>query len=89
MIFWRKDVNVVLHSYSEAHIDVGIPRDDGTQGWRFTGIYGHPEAARRGKMWGLFQTPSGKSVRPWIYGGDFNKILQSHEKLEYRRLDAK
>ncbi|KAL0433823.1 UNVERIFIED_CONTAM: hypothetical protein Slati_2716600 [Sesamum latifolium] len=80
ILLWRKDMNVILHSFSDAHIDVGVASEDGSGGWRFIEIYGHPEATHRGNTWHLLRTLSSASLRPWLCIGDFNEILNPHEK---------
>ncbi|KAL0408124.1 UNVERIFIED_CONTAM: hypothetical protein Sradi_1746800 [Sesamum radiatum] len=53
MLLWHKDVNLMVHSFSNSHIDAVVAQVDGTEGWRFTGVYGHLEAARRKDTWSL------------------------------------
>ncbi|KAL0402472.1 UNVERIFIED_CONTAM: hypothetical protein Slati_4277100 [Sesamum latifolium] len=55
ILLWRKDVNLVVHSFSYSHIDASVFNEEGLEGWRFTGIYGHPEAARREETWHLIR----------------------------------
>ncbi|KAL0395299.1 UNVERIFIED_CONTAM: hypothetical protein Slati_4496100 [Sesamum latifolium] len=52
----------------------------GTEGWRFTGLYGHPEAARGEETWRLLRRLSQMSSKPWLCAGDFNEILSQDEK---------
>ncbi|KAL0410924.1 UNVERIFIED_CONTAM: hypothetical protein Slati_3682100 [Sesamum latifolium] len=80
MLLWRKDINLVVHSFSHSHIDAGISNEEGTNGWRFTGLYGHPEAAKRTETWSLLQKLRDFSSRPWLCAGDFNEILSMDEK---------
>ncbi|KAL0367136.1 UNVERIFIED_CONTAM: hypothetical protein Sradi_3603700 [Sesamum radiatum] len=49
-------------------------------GWRFTGVYEHPEASKRGETWRLVQHLSTLSTRLWLCAGDFNKILSPYVK---------
>ncbi|KAL0320136.1 UNVERIFIED_CONTAM: hypothetical protein Sradi_5275100 [Sesamum radiatum] len=79
-LLWRKEVNVVIQSFSNSHIDAVVSDESGTNGWRFTGVYGQPEAARRAETWNLLRFLSRASVRPWLYAGDFNEILSQSEK---------
>ncbi|KAL0345896.1 UNVERIFIED_CONTAM: hypothetical protein Sradi_4420900 [Sesamum radiatum] len=51
MLLWRKDINLVVHSLSQSHIDACVSNLEGVNGWRFTGIYGQLDAVdgmRRG-----------------------------------------
>ncbi|KAL0320306.1 UNVERIFIED_CONTAM: putative mitochondrial protein [Sesamum radiatum] len=43
-------------------------------------FYGYPDVARRKEGWNLLRTLSKGSVRPWVCAGDFNEILEQHEK---------
>ncbi|KAL0345257.1 UNVERIFIED_CONTAM: hypothetical protein Sradi_4357000 [Sesamum radiatum] len=54
--------------------------ETGKEGWRFTGFYGHLEAAKRKNSWDLLCKLSKQSIRPWLCAGDFNKILTQEEK---------
>ncbi|KAL0461285.1 UNVERIFIED_CONTAM: hypothetical protein Slati_0016100 [Sesamum latifolium] len=80
ILLWHKHVNVTVHPYSISHIDVVVAKEDGTEGWRFTRIYGHPEAARRTETWDLLRCLRRSSTRPWLCVGDFNEILSNDEK---------
>ncbi|KAL0457799.1 UNVERIFIED_CONTAM: hypothetical protein Slati_0407100 [Sesamum latifolium] len=80
MLLWRKDINLVVHSFSHSHIDAGISNEEGTNGWRFTGLYGHPKAAKRTETWSLLWKLRDFSSRPWLCAGDFNEILSMDEK---------
>ncbi|KAL0458596.1 UNVERIFIED_CONTAM: hypothetical protein Slati_0486800 [Sesamum latifolium] len=80
MLLWRKDINLVVHSFSTSHIDATVSTDEGTDGWRFTGIYGQPDATKRSKTWKLLRSLSIGSFRLWICAGDFNEILSLDEK---------
>uniref|UniRef100_A0A803MS51 Endonuclease/exonuclease/phosphatase domain-containing protein n=1 Tax=Chenopodium quinoa TaxID=63459 RepID=A0A803MS51_CHEQI len=77
---WKSSVDVVVNNYSKNHIDAVI-NSSGQKKWRFTGIYGHPEDENKYKtgllLKGLWNSQGG----PWLYGGDFNLLLQSSEKM--------
>ncbi|KAL2901504.1 Transcription factor PCF7 [Bienertia sinuspersici] len=62
-LFWREDVAFSLLSYSKNHIcgDVSL---DGKGKWRFVGIYGWPNHAKKCNTW----------------RGDFNETLRYEEK---------
>ncbi|KAL0447807.1 UNVERIFIED_CONTAM: hypothetical protein Slati_1908600 [Sesamum latifolium] len=80
ILLWRKDVNLVIQSFSSSHIDTSIVSEIGEAGWRFTGIYGQPDAARRGETWQLLKHLSRLSSRSWVCAGDFNEIMCQEEK---------
>ncbi|KAL0410571.1 UNVERIFIED_CONTAM: hypothetical protein Slati_3646800 [Sesamum latifolium] len=81
MLLWRKDINLVVNSFSCSHIDVGVFNKEGVAGWRFTGIYGQPDVGRRGETWQLLRRLSGLLNQPWLCAGDFNEILTPDEKI--------
>ncbi|KAL0461894.1 UNVERIFIED_CONTAM: hypothetical protein Slati_0077000 [Sesamum latifolium] len=81
MLLWRKEVNVVVQSFSDSHIDAIVSDETGTNGWRFTRVYGQPEAAWREETWRLLWTLSRVSLRFWLCAGDFNEILSQLEKI--------
>ncbi|KAL0409376.1 UNVERIFIED_CONTAM: hypothetical protein Sradi_1872000 [Sesamum radiatum] len=49
ILLWRKDINLVVNSFSCSHIDVGVFNEERVAGWRFTSIYGQPDVGRRGE----------------------------------------
>ncbi|KAK4395317.1 LINE-1 retrotransposable element O protein [Sesamum angolense] len=79
-LLWRKSVDVVLQSYSHNHIDVSVRLNESQDWWRFTGLYGEPETAKREATWRLLSQLHTRSVRPWLVAGDFNEILDQSEK---------
>ncbi|KAL0366999.1 UNVERIFIED_CONTAM: hypothetical protein Sradi_3590000 [Sesamum radiatum] len=81
MLLWRKDVNLMVHSFSNSHIDEMVSQADGTEGWCFTGVYGHPKAAKCKGTWRLLQFLHHHSPRPCLCAGDFNEILSQDEKI--------
>ncbi|KAL0367582.1 UNVERIFIED_CONTAM: hypothetical protein Sradi_3648300 [Sesamum radiatum] len=70
ILLWRKDVNVIMHSYSISHIDSVVSKDDGMEGWRFTEVYGHLEATRRTKTWQLLWSLRQLPPRQCVNGED-------------------
>lgn len=46
-MFWRREVDFEIKSYSMYHIDVMITGDGARFQWRITSFYGHFEAHRR------------------------------------------
>ncbi|KAK4401671.1 putative mitochondrial protein [Sesamum angolense] len=65
-LLWRKSVDVVLQSYSHNHIDVSVRLNESQDWWRFTGLYGEPETAKREATWRLLSQLHTRSVRPWL-----------------------
>ncbi|KAL0374993.1 UNVERIFIED_CONTAM: hypothetical protein Sradi_3415000 [Sesamum radiatum] len=80
ILLWRKDANLVIQSFSSAHIDTNIALETEEVGWRFTGIYGQPDVARRDKTWQLLRQLSRLSYQSWLCTGDFNEIICQEEK---------
>lgn len=77
-LLWNTDTNIKILSYSNHHIDVAI--NSGEEGWRFTGLYGHPKASAKVHTWMLIRRLANLFPAPWLCGGDFNQILSPHEK---------
>ncbi|KAL0427901.1 UNVERIFIED_CONTAM: hypothetical protein Slati_2964900 [Sesamum latifolium] len=80
ILLWRKDANLVIQLFSSGHIDTSIASKTGEVGWRFTGIYGQPNAARRGETWQLLRKLSRLSSGSWVCAGDFNEIMRQEKK---------
>ena len=55
-MFWRKEVNLEIKSYSKYHIDVVVIEEASGFKWRLTGFYGHPETHRRKESWQFLNT---------------------------------
>ena len=79
-LFWKKNFDLHIESFSLTHIDVLINKGKENV-WRFTGFYGVPETHLQTESWDLLQSLHKKFSVPWIYVGDFNELLKSHEKL--------
>lgn len=67
-----------MKSYSHHHMDSHICWLD--KSWRFTCLYGYPETNRKLLTWELIKNLASKGDRPWLLGGDMNKILYDTEK---------
>ena len=78
-LLWREEWEIQILSFSQNHIDAYITMEDGVQ-WRFTGLYGFPEAENKVKTGLLMQNLYREEERPWLCGGDFNLMLWSTEK---------
>jgi hypothetical protein len=78
-LFWSKEVDLTIKSFSRYHIDAVVKEDCGRE-WRFTGIYGEPKAEVKDKTWKLMRILKNKYKKPWLVAGDFNEILFGHEK---------
>ena len=79
-LFWKKSVHIEVISSSPNHIDTIVGSNPEAQ-WRFIGIYGFAEAARKPETWSLIKSLHLTASLPWLCVGDFNEILWSHEKL--------
>ena len=72
-LLWRNSVQIDVYSPSLNHIDVIV--DKGKENsWRFTGVYGMPEASRKSETWDLLRNLHRKYSLPWLCAGDFNEI---------------
>lgn len=79
-LLWRNSIQIDVDSSSLNHINVIVNKSK-EDSWRFTGIYGMPEASWKSETWDLLRNLHRKYSLPWLCAGDFNEILLSHEKL--------
>ena len=80
VIFWKKEVDFSIDTYSPNHIDVIINK--GKEGeWKFIGFYGEFETSNHYISWATLRRLKTKFTLPWICAGDFNEIIQAQEKL--------
>jgi hypothetical protein len=78
-LFWKREVDVTLQSYSEYHIDTVVKEEDGLE-WRFTGFYGESRNEEKNNTWELLHTLKDQNNLPWLCSSDFNEILFNCEK---------
>ncbi|KAK9983952.1 hypothetical protein SO802_033477 [Lithocarpus litseifolius] len=80
VLFWKKDCDISMDSYSPNHIDaiVNKGKDDA---WRFTGFYGELDMRNHHMSWATLRKLKSKHSLPWICAGDFNEIIRAHEKM--------
>ena len=78
-LFWKRDFDVDVQSFSVNHIDA-ITNHGVDDAWRFTGFYGEPETANRENLWSLLRVLRQRFSLPWVCLGDFNEILLAEEK---------
>lgn len=50
-MFWKREVNLEIKSYSRHHIDVVVTNEVSGFKWRVTNFYGHPETHYRKESW--------------------------------------
>ena len=75
-LFWSRDVQVELKSYSAGHIDVIVwAADLSTLEWRFTGFYGAPRSEDRHHSWRCLRMLHAIPHHAWLCLGDFNETL--------------
>ena len=80
VVFWKKEVDFSVDTFSPNHIDVVInKRKDGE--WRFTSFYSEPETNNHFISWATLKRLKSKFSLPWLCAGDFNEIIRAHEKL--------
>ena len=81
-LFWTRDINLEIKSFSGNHIDAIVREADNNFLWRITGFYGHPETHRRYDSWRLLAFLHSQFQLPWLCLGNFNEILSMDEKVE-------
>lgn len=79
---------LVASEYSIQDIDVGdqwmhlaVRKLDTSIEFYATVVYGHNALAARTPLWLHLQYLNQTVNKPWLIGGDFNKLLYIHEKL--------
>ena len=80
-MFWRKEMNLEIKSFSQHHIDAVVTEEGTGFMWRITGFYGHSETHHRKESWDFLNTLNRQYKLPWLCFGDFNEILSRKEKL--------
>ncbi|KAL0448625.1 UNVERIFIED_CONTAM: hypothetical protein Slati_1418900 [Sesamum latifolium] len=80
LLLWRKDIEAWLQSYLVNHVDAMTKYDDCPERWRFTGFYSQSDSNRRKEMWNFLRRLWHESIRPWLCAGEYNEILEQHEK---------
>ncbi|KAH9800659.1 hypothetical protein KPL71_000753 [Citrus sinensis] len=79
-LFWNSGVDVTIKSYSSHHI-YAIVQNHSDKIWRCTRVYGHAEASQKHHTWTLLKRLPELYSYSWCCFGNFNEILDFHEKL--------
>lgn len=80
-LFWKKDFDLHIESSSQNQIDA-LTNKGRDNVRRFIGFYGVPKTHLRFESWDLLRSLHRQFAIPWLYAGNFNELLKSHEKLE-------
>lgn len=80
-MFWRKEVNLEIRSFSRHHINAMVIEEAYGFKWRLMSFYRHSETNRKKESWRFLDTLNRQFHLPWLYVGDFNEILSGEEKL--------
>ncbi|KAK9988680.1 hypothetical protein SO802_028919 [Lithocarpus litseifolius] len=75
----RYDTVVEGRSFLKYHIDSFV-HGGSNQAWRLTNFYGEPDTSLRSEGWNMLRMLSSKPQLPWCCFGDFNEILEVHDK---------
>lgn len=78
-IFWKREINLHVHTASRRYIDPEVEEKDGFV-WRLTGMYGDPRTNHKDFTWKAMRTLNAERRRPWLCLGDFNEVLMGWEK---------
>ncbi|GAU21788.1 hypothetical protein TSUD_329120, partial [Trifolium subterraneum] len=79
-LIWMEQLSVNISSYSLNHIHGRCDDEESGGSWGLTGIYGYPEEHNKRKTWQLIRSLASQNQGWWLCCGDFNDILDSHEK---------
>ncbi|KAK5803056.1 hypothetical protein PVK06_030696 [Gossypium arboreum] len=92
---WRGDVDIMLQSFSNHHIDVIIEDLGDRKKWRFTGSYGSPYTHDRDESWNPLQRLHNDGGYPWLvylrkfYKRSFKQAGKSEERFrELGKIDS-
>ncbi len=78
-LFWKKEINLRVSSFSPSHIDA-IINENQNNVWRLTGFYGASETRNREELWDLLRRLNSQFKIPWCCLGDFNELVRIEEK---------
>ena len=87
-MIWKEGLDIRFKSCSNSHIDVVVFDEKGSNPWRATGFYGHPDARKRGISWQLLESLRNQCGFPWVVFSYFNEITHPDEKLSWADQDA-
>jgi hypothetical protein len=80
-LMWKEADEFEIQNYTLRHINAVVkPTGQATQ-WRFTGFYGHPEAAKRYESWALLNHLKDFLPEAWLCVPDFNEVVEQGEKV--------
>ena len=79
-LFWGDDISVDIQNFSHRHINGVIQFPNLDVSWKFTGFYGHPNAAKCHEAWNLLKVLGHLSLSPWLCIGDINEVVSLSEK---------
>ena len=78
-MLWKEETTLHIQTYSQNHINTHIMTDPNNP-WRLTGFYGRLEEHCRHESWNYLKHLHTRDSLPWVYLGDFNKILNLAKK---------
>ncbi|CAN0860154.1 LINE-1 retrotransposable element ORF2 protein [Linum grandiflorum] len=78
-LFWNRDLEVVVKSKSQNHIDAEIREEGSRRWWPFSGVYGWPTQENHYRTWELLNNLYNNNDTAWLCVGDFNQICSGAE----------
>ena len=79
-VFWKKEVDFSVDTYSLNHIDAVVNKGKEEE-WRFTAFYGEFNTNNHHISLATLRRLNSKHSLPWLCVGDFNEIIRAHKKL--------
>lgn len=80
-MLWNNELGFEIQQYSKNHIHGLIALGlDSEQKWFLTGLYGHPDVAKRLKTWNILKLLKLCDDQPWLVQGDLNEIMHLSDK---------
>ncbi|KAI5343912.1 hypothetical protein L3X38_011788 [Prunus dulcis] len=77
----------VIFLTEKRHIDVRVTVAT-SESLRVTGFYCHPDQTQRHHSWELLRHLGRMGIGPWLCCGDFNEVMECHEKSKSRLRSA-
>lgn len=80
-MLWNNELGFEVLYYLKFHIHGLISSSSNNeQKWLLTGVYGHPDVAKRLETWDLIKSLKQGDGKAWLVLGNFNEILQLSKK---------
>lgn len=80
-LLWSLEVELDIQNYSQRYINAVVKTNGEGEAWKFTGLYGYLEVAKRKESWTLLCHLGNLMPTAWLSIGDYNEIIEDSEKV--------